>query len=89
MWGGPYLFDCFGQLEQNCMTENLDYFTEENKRQAYEIARIKNLYLYQVGQLCGIQDKGFWSRIMNSIKPIPLHAREKFQRLYQEVSQNE
>lgn len=69
------------------MTKNFDYFTKEDRYNAYILAKQKEIYLYQLGQLCGIQDKGFWSRIMNGIKPIPAHAREKFQRLCMEVNQ--
>ena len=57
------------------MLLNNDYLTKEESAKIREKAKEKNIFLYEFGRLCGIQDKGFWSRIMSGKKPIPEHAR--------------
>lgn len=66
------------------MSLNNDYLTEEESKRIREIAQEKNIFLYEFGRLCGIQDKGFWSRIMSGKKPIPEHARIQLNTYFKE-----
>lgn len=66
------------------MLINPDYLKDYEVEQIKKIAKEKDLFLYQIGHLCGIQDKGFWSRIMSGKKPIPEAARNKLNNLLKE-----
>lgn len=70
------------------MEINPDYLTKEDVENIFIISKNKKLFLYQIGQMCGIRDKGFWSRIMSGKKPIPAHARKSLTYLIESKETN-
>lgn len=58
------------------MVENFDFISPEEREKIKNFAKKNNLFLYQIGVMCGIRDKGFWCRILHGQKPIPMAARK-------------
>lgn len=71
------------------MLPNPDFLSEEDVKKIISLSKQKKLYLYQVGQICGIQDKGFWCRIMKGKKPIPEHARNSLRKFFIEGAKDD
>lgn len=62
----------------------MDFISSEEKEKIIDISEKNKIFLYQIGQQCGIRDKSFWSKIMNGKKPIPEHARKAVNKIIRE-----
>lgn len=71
------------------MQPNPDFLSEEDVEKIISLSKQKELYLYQIGQICGIKDKGFWSKIMKGKKPIPEHARKSLRNFFIEGAKDD
>jgi len=66
------------------MLPNNDYVTETDFKKIMKIYFKENIKLYEIGKLCEVKDKGFWSRILHGKKPVPKHVRDAMKKLFQE-----
>lgn len=59
------------------------YLDDSDLQKITRIKREKRITFKNIGEMCGIEDKGFWSRIMHGKKPIPAYAKKRLVELYE------
>ena len=63
-------------------TRQEDYLTSEEIDRLHRIKKVHKIYLKDLGKMCGIDDKGYWSNVMTNHRPLLPGTRNKLQEIF-------
>ena len=61
-----------------------DYLTVDESNNLRKIKKVYGITLKELGEMCGVLDKGYWSNIMSYNRPLPPGGRRLLKEVFEE-----